>query len=319
MARMNTNKKNRRESSDGVEAGKLIQPRFPIRVHSWPTLYSRPVLTRQNWRIVVNLFGMYEDPDSEPSEHASTPKEQAAEHADRFRMHAELAAVFEGPRKFDAAVDAHLDADAAREIQRTIGKLEKSRETDSPLIPEPSVVDARTILSWPVTHSLTTSDYHIHRRPGEVMIVRWLSGDEVDTFYDRLQAHFDAALNAFRGDERSSKEWKQDPDTLAYLEALQKIDIKMADRYLQKVVDEHRVFLMTTQTADEMNIAYLTETVMGVPAAEVVGKKSAPPSEPSDSDLAWFFKLFSLRGIVENVPRMCFFTYLQKTDDSYDF
>ena len=261
---------------------------------------------------------MYEDPDSEPTENASSPKDRAIEHADRFRMHAELAAVFEGPRKFDATVEPHLDADTAKDIQRTIGKLEKSRETDSPLIPETSADDARAILAWPAAHSLSTSDYHLHRRPGEVLIVRWLSGDQVETFYERLQAHFDAALNAFRDDERSSKEWKQDPETTAYLDALQVIDIKMADRYLRPIIEKHRVFLMTTQTADEMNIAYLTETVMGVPAADVVGRKSAPPSEPSDADLAWFFKLFSLRGIVENVPRMCFFAFLQKTDDSFD-
>ena len=217
---------------------------------------------------------MYEDPESEPTEKASSPKARAAEHADRFRMHAELAAVFEGPRKFDAAIDAHLDADMAREIQRAIGKLEKSREADSPLIPETSANDARTILTWPSRHSLATSDYHIHRRPGEVLIVRWLSGEEVDSFYERLQAHFDAALNAFRDDERSSNEWKQNPETRAYLDALQAIDIKMAERYLRPIIEKHRVFLLTTQVADEMNIAYLTDTVMGVPVAEVVGRRN---------------------------------------------
>ena len=215
---------------------------------------------------------MYEDPESEPTEQANKPADRAREHADRFRMHAELAAVFEAPRKFDAQIEPHLDAEMARDIQRTIGKLEKSRDADSPLIPEPSVADAKRILIFPQAHSLSTSDYHIHRRPGEVMIMRWLSGDEVGTFYERLQAHFDAALNAFRDDERTSKEWKQDGETGDYLDALSKIEVKMAERYLRTIIEQHRVFLLTTQTADEMNINYLTETVMGVPAADVVGK-----------------------------------------------
>ncbi|MDB5303952.1 MAG: hypothetical protein JWM97_1501, partial [Phycisphaerales bacterium] len=39
--------------------------------------------------------------------------------------------------------------------------------------------------------------------------------------------------------------------------------------------------------------------------------------EPTEQDLAWFFKLFSLRGTVDGTERMCFFTYLQKSDDSF--
>jgi hypothetical protein len=55
---------------------------------------------------------------------------------------------------------------------------------------------------------------------------------------------------------------------------------------------------------------------MGVSPAELVGSASVPPDEPTDQDLAWFFKLFALRGMVEAEERMCFFTYLQKSDDS---
>jgi len=81
----------------------------------------------------------------------------------------------------------------------------------------------------------------------------------------------------------------------------------------------HKISVLSTQTADEMSIAYLSNYIMGKDAAEIVGAKSAPPDEPSERDLAWFFKLFSLRGIHDGLERMCFFTFLQKADDEFDF
>jgi hypothetical protein len=58
---------------------------------------------------------------------------------------------------------------------------------------------------------------------------------------------------------------------------------------------------------------------MGVPAGEIVGARSAPPDvDATESDRAWFFKLFSLRGMGEGQERMCFFTYLQKADTGFD-
>jgi hypothetical protein len=54
-----------------------------------------------------------------------------------------------------------------------------------------------------------------------------------------------------------------------------------------------------------------------VPAPEIVGEASAPPDEPTEQDRAWFFKLFSLRGVVDGVEKMCFFTYLQKADETF--
>ena len=54
---------------------------------------------------------------------------------------------------------------------------------------------------------------------------------------------------------------------------------------------------------------------MGAAPAEVLGEQSAPPDEPAEQDLAWFFKLFSLRGITQELERMCFFAFLQKTDE----
>ena len=258
---------------------------------------------------------MFDEPQEDPAERSFNPADQAREKSDEFRMHAELAAVFEGARKFDAELVPGLDAQVAREIQRTIGKLEKSKTPDSPILPPASAADATALLGFPKSHELSTNDYHIHRRPGEVMIVRWLEGDQVETFYERIQAHFDAALEGFKEDERQAKEWKQDPKTLAYLKALDALEVKMADRYLRDLIRKHNVFVLSTQSADEMNIAYLADHIMNVSAAEIVGEASAPPDAPTERDLAWFFKLFSLRGMVAGMERMCFFAFLQKSDD----
>jgi len=164
---------------------------------------------------------MFEEPNEEPAERPIDPAQRAKEKSDEFRMHAELAAVFEGCRKFDAAVVPGLDAEIARDIQRSMGKLDKAKVADTPIIVPESAGEAARILNIPrsnkdsgteVPHAggLSTNDYHIHRRPGEVMIVRWLEGDQVATFYERLQAHFDAALKHYREEERQAREWKQD-------------------------------------------------------------------------------------------------------------
>jgi hypothetical protein len=261
---------------------------------------------------------MFDEPDDEsPAERPSDPADRAKEKFDEFRMHAELAAVFEGNRKFDAQILPKLDPEIAREVQRTIARLEKAKSADSPLIPPPADADAAAVLNLPAARGLSTNDYHVHRRPGEAMIVRWLHGDQVESFYERMQAHFNAALNQYREEERQSHGWKQDADTLKYLEALDKIDVRMADRYLRDVIRTHSVSILSTQTADELDIMHLCDYVMGVPAAEVVGAASAPPDDgPTERDRAWFFKLFALRGIHEGVEQMCFFAFLQKAEDT---
>jgi hypothetical protein len=260
---------------------------------------------------------MFEDePDQPKSEVAGDPAERAKEKSDEFRMHAEFAAVFEGHRKFDARVMPTLDANVARDIQRTVGRLEKSKQPESPILPPASVADAAALLDYPATRDLPTNDYLIHRRPGEAMIVRWLAGDEVESYYARMQAHFDAALEGFKEDERQGNAWRQDRKSQAFLTALDAIEVKMADRYLRDLIRTHNLFVLSTQTADEVNIAYLAGDVMGVSPAEIVGAASAPPDDaPTERDLAWFFKLFSLRGVKDGVEQMCFFTYLQKSDD----
>jgi hypothetical protein len=159
------------------------------------------------------------------------------------------------------------------------------------------------------------------------MIVRWLAGtgtgtgagagEQVESFYARMQAHFDAALNQFREEERQALAWKQDPKTLAYLDALDAIDVKMADRYLRDVIRQHGLFVLSTQAADEIDIVHLCDYLMGVPPAEVVGAASAPPEDgATEQDRAWFFKLFALRGVIDGEERMCFFTFLQKSEES---
>lgn len=267
---------------------------------------------------------MFEDPNDDrdnnnedPTERVINPADRAKDMSDQFRMHAELAAVFEGTRKFDAQIVPGLDPEIARDVQRTIGRLEKAKTPESPVLPPGAVADAARLLDLPAARELPTNHYHVHRRPGEVMIVRWLAGDEVDVYYERLQAHFDAALEGLKEDERQAHEWKQDAKTTAYLQALDALEVKMAERYLREPIKQHKLFVLSTQAADEMNIAYLAETIMGVSATEVVGEASAPPDEaPTDQDLAWFFKLFSLRGVKDGVEQMCYFAYLQKTDDS---
>lgn len=261
---------------------------------------------------------MFDEPNEEPVERSTDPAERAREKSDEFRMHAELAAVFEGNRKFDAELRPGLDPEIARYVQQQIARLEKAKSLDSPVVPEASAPEAAALLNLFATRGLSTNDYHIHRRPGEVMIIRWLEGDQIETFYQRLQAHFDAALEGFKEDERQAQEWKQSPETLAYLAALDAVEIHMAERYLRAAIKQHQLFVLSTQTADEINIAYLCDHVMGVPAADLVGARSAPPNEPSEHDLAWFFKLFSLRGVVESVERMCFFAFLQKSDETFD-
>src|SRR5262245_52921566 len=262
---------------------------------------------------------MFDEPEETREDRPFDPVERAKARSDEFRMHAELCAIFEGVRKFDAQIRPNLDPEVARESQKTIARLEKARLPDTPVIPPESVPLAAQLLDVPNTEEIPTNDYHVYRRPGEVMILRWLAGDEVDAFYTRLQAHFDAALEQHRDDQRSTHGWKQDAMMTAYLDALDKLEIKMDDRYLRPQIRQHKFHVLSTQTADEMDILHLCDFIMGIPSAEIVGEASAPPDDPTERDRAWFFKLFSLRGIKEGIEQMCFFTYLQKSDDSSDW
>ena len=261
---------------------------------------------------------MSDDEAGAADERPIDPEQRVREKAGELRMHAELAAVFEGCRKFEAELKTGLDADIARQVQRAMAMADRSRDGNSPLVTGEAIDGAMTVLRLPVDQALSTNDYHVYRRPGEVMIVRWLAGDEVDTFYQRLQAHFDAGLASLRNDERENHGWKQEPATLRYLDTLDELNIDLADRYFREAVRTHGGVMLSTQTADQMNISFLAEHVMGVGSAELVGRASAPTSdEPAESELAWFFKLFLLRGAEGGSERCCFFAFLQKADDDW--
>jgi hypothetical protein len=282
-------------------------------------LFRRVPNADQYGIVPLDMFDEPDEPGEQPTERATDPAKRAKEKSDELSMYAVLAAVFEGVRKLDARLLPGLDAAVARDVQRAVAKLEKSQSSDSPVIPEASTADAAALLAMPANAAadLSTNDYHIHRRPGETMLVRWLADDEVETFYTRLQAHFDAGLEGFKEDERQAHAWKQDPDSTAFLDAIDRIEVVMADRWLRNPIRKLGLFVLSTQTADEINLAYLTDHVMGVAPADLVGRPSAPPDDPSEQDLAWFYKLYCLRGVADGVERMCFFAYLQKSDDLF--
>lgn len=258
---------------------------------------------------------MFDEPSESPAERSADPKAEARDKADEFRMHAELFAVFEGTRKFEAALQPGLDPEVARDVQRTMARLAKSKSAQSPALPPASAEDAARLLALPQARGLSTNDYHLHQRPGEVMIIRCLQGDQVDTFYERLQAHFDAAMEGYKEEERQEQAWKQDAKTLAYLAALDAIDLRMSDWYARDAIRRDNLFVLSDRAIDDLNIAYVADYIMGATPADLVGRAAAPPDEPAERDLAWFFKLFSLRGTHDGVERMCFFAYLQKSDD----
>jgi hypothetical protein len=272
----------------------------------------------------VGMAAGYEDDDAfegptPRDETANDPVVRARELLEQIRIHGELAAVFEGPRKFDNAV-LGLDADLARDVQQAVGRLEKSKQPNTgPILPPDMTEAAAKVLELPTTRPmLTTGDYHILRRPGEAMLVRWLAGDEVDTFYDRYTAHVTAALEQRREDERQELGWREDDLGQAYLEALDELEPDAATWYLRDTIQKHGLFLLSTLAVDEIDILHLCDTLMGLHAADVVGDASAPDRDDEDapdSERTWYFKLFSLRGKTKDVERMCFFAYLQRASD----
>lgn len=261
---------------------------------------------------------MFDEQNDDIENRSFDPAERAKSKSDEFRMHAELAAVFEGVRKFDALIDPKLDSQIARDCQKMVARLEKGRLAESPVISPKLFPHATELLQLAAKKNLPANDYHIYRRPGEVMILRWLDAEQVETFYKRLQAHFDSALKQFTEDERQNHGWKQQPQMQAYLAALDAIDIKMDQKYLRDAIRTHGISVLSTQAADEMNISHLCDFIMGVPAAEIVGAASAPAEDdPTDQNRAWFFKLFAVRGKVDDTEQMLFFTFLQKSEQAW--
>jgi hypothetical protein len=101
---------------------------------------------------------MYEDENDNPVEKAKDIQTRAHEAVNQFRLHAEIAAIFEGTRKFDAAIRPDLSADVAREIQRAMAKLEKSLEPNIPIIPPIQNAIAADALNAHHSYDLPTND-----------------------------------------------------------------------------------------------------------------------------------------------------------------
>src|SRR5688500_2477885 len=109
---------------------------------------------------------MHEDDNNDeanrdPAERVIEPAQRAKEKADEFRMHAEIYAVFEGPRKFDAAVRPGLDEELARDVQRRMARLEKAKAPESPILPPAPAADAVELLKLADASGLSTHDYHV--------------------------------------------------------------------------------------------------------------------------------------------------------------
>ena len=257
---------------------------------------------------------MFDDPP-DPSERPIPPAQRAAERASEFRMHAELAAIFEGPRKSGSRILADLDGPSARDLQQRLARLERARSEASPAIPAEQAAAADEALAWPAERGLAPGDYHLHRRPGEVMMVRWLEGEGAQAFYDRMQAHLEAGMGDFVEEEKRSLAWKNDEPTAAYLSALEEqLKGSMADRYLRPLIQRAGLRALSTLAVDEMDILHLCGHWMGLDPARIVGESAAPPEDqPTESQRTWFFKLLSLRG--PGPERLLFFVYLQKSSD----
>ncbi len=118
----------------------------------------------------------------------------------------------------------------ARDMQRAMGRLEKSKSPDSPVLPGP-----RRRCGRPAEPSQSPRPVHQrlpHPSPARRSDDRPLAGqgDQVETFYERLQAHFDAALEGFRKTNGRPTNGSKTRKTLAYLAALDAIEVRMADR-----------------------------------------------------------------------------------------
>src|SRR5690349_2923457 len=91
-----------------------------------PNAASRP--TAATWTPTASRgSAMFDDPDQTSRDRPLSPAEKAREKADEFRIHAELVSVFEGTRKFEASIIPTLDGEFARQIQKTMARLFKSK------------------------------------------------------------------------------------------------------------------------------------------------------------------------------------------------
>lgn len=260
---------------------------------------------------------MFDDSHEARDDTGHDPTTRLREKLAELRMLAELAAVFEGPRKFNATLRPNLSFEHARQFQQAIARLEKSKQAGVPVLPPDKWPDATALLQLPEQLGLAPGDYHLHRRPGEVMLLRWLDDTLAKLFFQRMQAHFDVALQQAREDERQALGWKQDPGVARYLDELDKARFDMDDHYARKAV-RLGACVLSTITTDDMNIVFLADHLMGVEPADLVGAASAPEDQFDESKLGWYFRLFSLRAPVQQGERLLFFAFLQRSDDPFD-
>src|SRR5438270_679998 len=100
---------------------------------------------------------MFDEPEETPQDRPFDPLERAKASCDEFRMHAELAAIFEGVRKFEARILPTLSPEIARETQRTVARLEKSRLPDTPVIAPEIAPLAAQLLDLPDANEISTN------------------------------------------------------------------------------------------------------------------------------------------------------------------
>ncbi|MFN4243284.1 MAG: hypothetical protein ACK4PI_08610 [Tepidisphaerales bacterium] len=268
--------------------------------------------------------------DNAPDRRYGRPEVAAADKLEELRMYAELAAVFEGTAKFGHALLRDLTPDLARRLQVGMVTLERARDGSVQLIPAEKVPLAHELLRLHREAGLSTCDYHSLVRPGEVHLARWVVGTDFDTVFSRLCAHFDAMLSGHVEDEQAARGWQGDPSLPAYIAALEKLKPDLTSRYLVPHVRRGTVpACLSTHTADELNIDYLASTVMQLsprdltapsPPADGGHTDDTPWAEPDESaaadesELAWYFKMFLLRGHVDGGAAACFYAFLQKAD-----
>jgi len=117
------------------------------------------------------IVPMFDEPEDDPSSVPAT-RRSARKNPTSSACTRNWPPFFEGNRKFDAEILSRLDAEVAREVQRTMARLEKSKSADSPDRAGAIAADAADLLNFPRTRDLSTNNYHIHRRPAK----RWSSG-----------------------------------------------------------------------------------------------------------------------------------------------
>ena len=148
------------------------------------------------------------------------------------------------------------------------------------------------------------------------MIVRWLAGDQVETFYERLQAHFDAALEGFKEDEHQARNGSRTPRRWNISRHWMP-GIENGRQISSRSDPQANVFVLSTLSADEMNIAYLPTTSW----ASLPPRSSAhlgAADEPTDRGSGVVLQAVLASGDGRRGERMCFFAFLQKSDESGD-